>query len=312
MDIFGDDYEILGEDKRVKLPAFTMTKQIAAQVDQMMTKLILSGKSKSTVKAYRSQILHFFKHFESVDIAQISKDDIEKYIYHLKTKHQISDAKQNIIINAIKFYMEKVLGKPRTMYELTRPKVAKVLPGTLSESDTIQLINILPNIKHRAILYLLYSSGLRISEIPKLRIEDIKSQDMNIFIKGAKGKKDRTTILAEQTLQVLREYFRMYKPSYWLFEGQSGSQYTTSSINKVFRNAAKSANIAEWATPHTLRHSFATHLLQANVNLRFIQSCLGHESPETTQIYTHIVNINNNIVRSPLDRIMDKAKTLPK
>jgi len=97
-----------------------------------------------------------------------------------------------------------------------------------------------------------------------------------------------------------------YKPSYWLFEGQSGGRYSTSSVNKVFRKAAKEANVAQWATPHTLRHSFATHLLMANVNLRYIQACLGHESPETTQIYTHVISVDNSIVRSPLDRIMDR------
>jgi len=115
-------------------------------------------------------------------------------------------------------------------------------------------------------------------------------------------------MLSEETLKLLREYYIKYKPSYWLFEGQSGSTYSTSSINKMFRKAAKAANIAQWATPHTLRHSFATHLLMANVNLRFIQSCLGHESPETTQVYTHVVSINNSIVRSPLDRIIDKRR----
>lgn len=114
--------------------------------------------------------------------------------------------------------------------------------------------------------------------------------------------------MSEATLGLLRDYVREYKPFYWLFEGQTGSRYSTSSVAKIFRKAAKAAEVAEWSTPHTLRHSFAAHLLQANVNLRFIQSCLGHESPETTQIYTHIVSINNNVVRSPLDRIIDKMK----
>ena len=114
--------------------------------------------------------------------------------------------------------------------------------------------------------------------------------------------------MSENTLELLRGYVREYKPSYWLFEGQTRSRYSVSSVAKIFRKAVKAAAVAEWSTPHTLRHSFATHLLQANVNLRFIQSCLGHESPETAQIYTHIASINNNVVRSPLDRIIDKMK----
>ena len=304
--ILGDAYTIVKKDGKIKMPSFEMTSHIAKQVEAMMTKLILSGMSKSTVSAYRSNILHFFKEFENVEIKSLTKEEIEAYIYRLKSKNSISNTKQNIIINAIKFYLEKVLGLPRTVYNLTRPKPHKTLPDALSEEDAYKILNALPNLKHRAMLNLLYSAGLRRGEITKLRIEDIKSHDMQIFIKGGKGKKDRTTMLAEHTLELLREYYVAYKPSYWLFEGQSGGRYSTSSINKVFRKAAKATNIAQWATPHTLRHSFATHLLMANVNLRYIQSCLGHASSETTEIYTHIVNINNNNVRSPLDRLMDK------
>lgn len=306
--IFGESMVIITTNGKVKLPTFDMTPHIAAQLEAMMTKLILGGNSQNTIKAYRSNILHFFKEYESRDIATLSKNEIESYIYKLKVKHQISDTKQNTIINAIKFYLEKVLGLPRTKYDLTRPKKNKTLPDTLSEDDALKVIDALPNLKHRVILNLLYSSGLRRCEIIKLRIEDIRSQTMQIFVKGSKGRKDRTTMLAETTLALLREYYLIYKPSYWLFEGQSGGTYSTSSVNKIFRKAAAMTNIAQWATPHTLRHSFATHLLMANVNLRYIQSCLGHESPETTQIYTHVITINNDNVRSPLDRIMDRKK----
>jgi site-specific recombinase XerD len=137
-------------------------------------------------------------------------------------------------------------------------------------------------------------------------LEDISSDKKQIFIKAAKGKKDRVTILSVETLKILRMYYKKEYPSYWLFEGAEGGQYSTSSINKVFRQAVDQAKVCAWATPHTLRHSFATHLLQANVNLRYIQQLLGHSSPETTQIYTHIINVNNDIVQSPLDRLVEK------
>ena len=304
--IFGNQHEVVASDSKKIQPKFEMTPEIAAKVQAMHSKLILSGKSASTVKAYRSHTLRFFKHFEKQDIAQLTKDEIEQYMYMLKNRYKISDAYQNVVINAIKFYMEQVMGLPREKYNLTRPKKSSTLPDVLSESDCYELINALDNIKHKSILHLIYSAGLRRGEITNLRITDIRSDEMMIFIKGAKGKKDRTTVLSESTLSVLREYVRRDKPSYWLFEGQDGSKYSASSIAKLFRKASKKAKVAEWATPHTLRHSFATHLLQANVNLRFIQSCLGHSSPETTQIYTHVANINNNVVRSPLDRYMDK------
>jgi len=306
--IFGQEGEIILTDSRKRLPTFEMTPHIAKQVEAMQVKLILSAKSINTVKAYKTHTLRFFKYFENEDISKLTKEDIEKYIYKLKTEYEIGDSLQNVIINAIKFYLERVLGLPRKKYNLTRPKKSKTLPDTLSEADCFKIINVLDNVKHKAILHLLYSAGIRRDEVTKLRIEDIRSDEMMIFIKGAKGKKDRTTILSEATLSLLRKYVVKDKPSYWLFEGQTGSRYSVSSVAKIFRKAAKAAGVAEWSTPHTLRHSFATHLLQANVNLRYIQSCMGHESPETTQIYTHIVNINNNVVRSPLDRIIDKMK----
>jgi len=201
-----------------------------------------------------------------------------------------------------------VLAQPRSYYNIQRPKKHKTLPNVLGEQDVLKLLQSPKSLKHKAILCLLYSAGLRISEIPKLRIEDIRSTEGYIFVKGAKGKKDRRTVLSVSLLSLLREYVKKYKPSYWLFEGQSGGQYTTSSIQKIFRRAVKESNINPWATPHTLRHSFATHLLQQGANLRYIQSMLGHASSKTTEIYTHVMTINNSQVKSPLDRILSSVK----
>jgi len=304
--IFGNDMEILDNKETTRQPKFKMTPKIAKELESVMTKMLLSGKSPHTIRSYRAALLQFFNHFDHADLRTIDKSEIEKYLHHLKTKYRISDSKQNTIINAIKYYMEKTLNLPRTRYDLTRPKKAKTLPDTLSEQDVMKLINQPSNIKHKAILYVLYSAGLRRGEIIKLRLEDIKSAQMQIFVKGAKGKKDRYTLLSHATLDLLRQYYKKYKPSYWLFEGQDGGQYSSTSIAKVFRNAVKKSEVCSWATPHTLRHSFATHLLQENVNLRYIQKALGHESPETTQIYTHITTLNNKIVKSPLDRIIER------
>lgn len=304
--IMGENLVFQSSDNVRSLPDFEMTPKIADQLERMMTKLVLSGKSQHTITSYRSHILHYFAHFEDRDLSTVTKEEIEKYFYDIISNKGVSPSRQNIMINAIKYYHEKVLGQPRTLYKITRPKKAHTLPEVLSEQEVYRLINSPTNIKHKAILYLLYSSGLRISEIIKLRIEDILSAEKQIFVKGAKGKKDRYTVLSDVTLEIIRAYYRLHKPSYWLFEGAEGGQYSTSSINKLFRKAAKATNTYEWAVPHTLRHSFATHLLQANVNLRYIQNLLGHESPETTQIYTHITRVNNDIVQSPLDRMMEK------
>lgn len=305
---FGDNYIIVASSLKPSNPAFEMSTIVADRIQSATTKMILAGLSASTVKLYRGALLRYLHHYQYREMNEVNKEEIELYMYDLIKQYQISNAKQNGIINAIKYYHEKVLGQPRTIYNLTRPKKSKTLPEVLSEQEVLAIINAPKNAKHRAMLYIMYSAGLRIGEIPKLRIEDIDSKNKQIFVKAAKGKKDRYTILSDTTLNLLREYYKQYKPSYWLFEGQHGGKYSTSSITKVFRKAVLASGANEWATPHTLRHSFATHLLQAQVNLRYIQTLLGHASPKTTQIYTHVANINNDTVRSPLDRMMDKMK----
>jgi len=305
--IFDSNYDIITPQKGKLDISFEMSPKLSEQIEQMESKMILSGKSENTQKVYRLNILHFLKFFEEKDLRIIKKQEIEAYLSKLIKTNSISTSKQNQLINAIKYYMEHVLGMPRTKYDITRPSRPKSLPGVLSIKDTIAVINAPNNLKHRAILNIIYSGGLRIGEVIKLRLEDIKSADQQIFIKGGKGNKDRYTVLSEHALILLRRDYRKYKPSYWLFEGQTGGQYTTSSIQKIFRSAVREAGVCAWATPHMLRHSFATHLLQEGVNLRYIQVLLGHSSPETTQIYTHVAIMNNTIVRSPLDRIMEKG-----
>jgi site-specific recombinase XerD len=167
----------------------------------------------------------------------------------------------------------------------------------------IRLFKAVENRKHLAILMLMYSGGLRLSEVRNLTIHDIKSDQNYIFIKDAKGSKDRVTLLSQKLLIALRKYYIEYKPKYWLFEGQYGGQYSETSIQKVFRTAKIKSKINPLATTHTLRHSFATHLLQQGMNLRYIQELLGHASPKTTQIYTHIAKSDLKKIQSPLDKL---------
>ena len=198
-----------------------------------------------------------------------------------------SESAQNQAVNAVKFYFEKVLGQERTFYEL-RPKRSKKLPGVFSEEEIVALFRVIENLKHRTILMLIYSSGLRIGESIKLRKADINLERMSIFIKAGKGKKDRYSILSDKIILLLKQYLEFYKPDYWLFEGQDGGQYSTRSIQKIFRRAVAKSGVNPYSTVHTLRHSFATHLLERGMDLRYIQSLLGHSSSETTEIYTHI------------------------
>jgi len=261
-------------------------------------KIVLSGYSPHTQTCYRRAFIKFLLYHEKLDVDSLSKVDIEKYMYELVTKERISHSQQNISINALKFYYEKILGRSRENYDFQRPKKLKSLPNVLSGAEIRKLINCIPNLKHRTIVQTLYGCGLRISEIVNLRVEDIHSDQKYITIKSAKGKKDRITLLPDT---LLRQYYRKYRPAYWLFEGADGGLYSVSSINKLFRRAVKRANIPFWATPHTLRHSFATHLMQMGVNLRYVQEPLGHSSPKTTEIYTHVMRMNSKVVKSPLD-----------
>ena len=273
-------------------------------------KLVLKGYSLSTIKHYKQCFTKFLAFHNQKEVDEFSKADLEKHIYDMIVKFKISDSKHNIIINALKFYYEQVLGRARTHYNLQRPKKSITLPNTLSEKEILALLRTPKNLKHKCILYLMYSAGLRKSEVINVRIEDIRKDDLTIFVKGAKGKKDRKTILSEQLLTVLRVYYKKYKPAYWLFEGQEGGQYSSSSISKIFRSAVLTSGITPWATPHTLRHSFATHLMQNGVNLRYIQILLGHASPKTTEIYTHVIRVDNKVVKSPLDKLLEENSNL--
>lgn len=264
-------------------------------------KIVLRGYSPSTRESYRVAFIKFLLFHEKVDVDSLSKPAIETYMYKLITQERISDSQQNISINALKFYYEKVLGRDRTKYDFQRPKKLKSLPNVLSGAEVQKLIRNVNNLKHKTIIQTMYGAGLRVGEVVNLRIEDIHSDQKYITVKAAKGKKDRITLLPDSLLPQLREYYRVYRPAYWLFEGADGGQYSKSSINKLFRRAVKKAEINPWATPHILRHSFATHLMQMGVNLRYVQELLGHSSPKTTEIYTHVLRMNNKVVKSPLD-----------
>lgn len=305
--IFGDNFEMVDiNDVPKALPRKVLNEQSKEILAQIEKSLVLKGYSHNTCKIYINAMANYLSFFEAHDIKQITKQEIESYVYHLIVKYKISNSKRNIIINAIKYYYEKVLERPRELYDIQRPKKGKNLPNVLSAEEVKRLIEAPKNLKHRAILTTIYSSGLRMGELLNLRIEDIHSDDEFIFIKGGKGRVDRRTVLSKALLILLRKYYLEYRPAYWLFEGAEGGQYSASSVNKLFRRAVKTSNINPWATPHTLRHSFATHLMLQGVSTRMIQMCLGHASSKTTEIYTHVINVNNRTIKSPLDFILEE------
>ena len=299
--LLGADVAFINEAKPPAMPTPTLSEAGREALLEVEQKLRLKAYSYHTIKSYKGALLYFFSYFRTRKLEQLSKAEIEGYLYHLIKKYKISESKQNTVINAIKAYYEHVLARPREYYDIQRPKKPRALPNVLSQEETKRLLNAPSNLKHKAILYTIYSCGLRISELINLRIEDVHKNEGYVFVKGGKGKKDRRTVLSSKLVGLLVAYEEKYKPSYWLFEGQTGGKYSASSIRAIFRRAVKAADANAWATVHTLRHSFATHLLQQGVNLRYVQVMLGHSSPKTTQIYTHVLEINDKVVHSPLD-----------
>jgi site-specific recombinase XerD len=312
--LFGEKLLKQATQAPTALPKLEISEAIQAELDRNHQKMILKGFSSATIRNYQSNLVQFLKYFENAEYREITKEQIEGFVYYLISKYKISEQKQNQLVNAIKCYYEHTLGMPREYYEITRPKKSKNLPNVLSEEEVRAIINFPTNTKHKAILHTIYGAGLRVGEIIRLRVKDIRSADGYIFVKDAKGKKDRHTVLSSFLLDLLRVYFKEYKPSYWLFEGQEGGQYTAQSVQRIYRRAVKGTNSNPWSTPHTLRHSFATHLMQRGVNIRYIQSALGHASTKTTEVYTRVLGISNKTLKSPLDTlyetgIFEKDKT---
>lgn len=259
--------------------------------------------SECTIAVYKNSFTEFINYYSECDIDSITEPMIIDYLRYLVIDRKISSSYQNQAINAIKFYFERVLGGDRKVYLIERPREEKTLPVVLNEIEISNLLKVTENIKHKAILMTCYSAGLRLSELTNIKLKDIDSERMQIRVSQAKGKKDRYSILSPKLLGLLRIYFTTYKPKLWLFEGQTGAQYSTRSIQAIMREATLKAGIKKKISVHTLRHSFATHLLENGTDLRYIQSLLGHESSKTTEIYTHITTKGFDQIKSPLDKL---------
>lgn len=264
-------------------------------------KLTLRRYSYQTIKSYKNMFKEFINYFPTRPIDEITEKEILAYLRYLVQERAVSASYQNQAINAIKFYYEQVLNGNRRFYYVERPPREEVLPVVLNEKEVEAIINAHTNLKHKCIFLVLYSAGLRIGELLKLQLGDIDWERMQIHIKAAKGKKDRITLLSEKTKGYLGQYLELYMPSKYLFEGPTGGAYSLSSVQVLYREACEKAGITKKVTLHTLRHSFATHLLERGTDLRYIQVLLGHNSPKTTEIYTHITTKAIAGVKSPLE-----------
>ena len=234
---------------------------------------------------------------------EMNESDIKNYLFYLVEKKDASASTLNVAVNAFRFYYGKILNR-KFMYEIKRPRKDKKLPVVLSGGEVSRIISAVSNIKHKALLMLVYSAGLRVSEVVKLNVEDIDDERKLIHVRGAKGKKDRYTILSNKALATLNLYLKAYQPKKWLFNGAKKTRHlSTRSAQRIFDSAVKKAGIKKGVSIHSLRHSFATHLLESGTDLRYIQELLGHQSSKTTEIYTHVSTKNIGKIRSPLDNL---------
>ncbi len=268
--------------------------------EEYLQKLELKKYANNTVKTYVVCFEAFINYYKNYKLLEINEDLIRQYLQKLIQEGK-SNSYLNQSINSIKFYYEIVLEMPNRFYSIERPRKENKLPKVISKEEVQAIINATNNIKHKCLLSLLYSAGLRRSELLNLKITDIDSKRMLIRVEASKGNKDRMTLLSKTTLKDLRIYFKEYKPQKWLFEGQDGNKYSPTSLVKIMKNACKKSGIKKEVTPHTFRHSFATHLLENGTDLRYIQSLLGHSSSKTTELYTHVA-VNSFIgIKNPLD-----------
>jgi len=280
--------------------------------DQFLKKmeegLKLRGYSQKTIKSYMSHA-RLFLGYCGKNANQLVKEDINCYLLYLLEQKGNAHSFVNQAVSSIKFLFGKVLMEDDLTLDIVRPKKEKKLPEVLSQNEVRHILDNVTNFKHKAILFLIYSSGLRVGEVVRLKLKDIDSDRMLIHVVQGKGRKDRYTVIAEVALGVLREYVQKFRPVEWLFQGEEvGRHITERTVQRVFENAKEKSGIQKKVSVHSLRHSFATHLLEGGIDLRYIQELLGHQSSKTTEIYTHVTEKGIKNIASPLDKLMSRRE----
>jgi integrase/recombinase XerD len=260
--------------------------------------------SENTINTYTEALETFLRYFAQKPIPEITNEDLISFNNHYILENHFSSSYQNQVVNAVKLFFRSVVNKKLQPDLILRPKRPKLLPNILSKEEVKLILNAHSNIKHKAMLSLIYSCGLRRGELLNLKLSDIDSNRGLIMVRQAKGKKDRIVPLSEKILLLLRQYFMAYKPKDWLFEGQDkANKYDEASLAAVLKLAVEKSNISKPVTLHWLRHSYATHLLENGTDLRYIQEILGHSRSTTTEIYTHVSNKSIRKVISPFDSL---------
>jgi len=272
--------------------------------------LYLKGKrySKSTIQTYTFFVADFISFNTKTPLEELNNRNVELFIEKVFIERNYSISSQRQFISALKIFVVFYKHTQINDLELERPKKSRKLPSVLSQEEVLRIIQCTLNLKHRAILALIYSCGLRISELINLKLVDFHIDRKQLIVKNGKGRKDRYVSLADSFIPLLSNYYYSYKPKSFFVEGQKGGKYSAESVRKFLKNSCRRANIQKNVTPHTLRHSYATHLLENGVDIRYIQLLLGHSKPETTMIYTHVKRKDLMKIQNPLDIALQKIK----
>jgi len=275
--------------------------------DQMLADLQLNGAVPSTQKNYLRMVGGLARYFKRSP-EELGEAELKEYLLYLIKERHLSEGTLRFYVAAFKFLYRTTLKREWAGEKIKYPRAKRKLPVVLDISEVETLCSVTKNLKHKAILMITYSSGLRVSETTKLKLTDIDSKRMTVRVSQGKGGKDRYSILSQTALEHLRQYWKKYRPTEWLFEGQKKDDHiTTHSIQLMFYAAKKRAGITKPVSVHSLRHSFATHLIEAGTSLHHVQLLLGHRSPTTTTVYLHVSRLNLSQVISPLDRAANQA-----
>lgn len=288
----------LSKEVMVKIHPINQT-----EIDRYISQMILKGYSPNTIRTYSlefAQLLYLLKDFP---VNKLSPEKLKSYFLYCAKELKLSENQIHSRINAIKFYCEKVLHNEKVFFDIPRPKKQLILPKTLSVQEIKRLFRVTKNPKHLLMLKLCYGMGLRVSEIVNLKVSDIDSNRLQVLIQRAKGKKDRYVNLPKSVLESLREYYKIYRPKEYLFEGQYGGAYAKRSAQSVFKESMQKAKINKQIGIHGLRHSYATHLIEMGTDISLIQKLLGHNNLKTTLLYAHVSDKNLAKVKSPLDNL---------
>ncbi|MEP7238248.1 MAG: tyrosine-type recombinase/integrase [Ferruginibacter sp.] len=276
-------------------------------IPEMHEYLKLKSYSSSTIRTYLGEMRHLLGTLQDIPAQQLQAEHIKRYLVYCHEKLHLTENTLHSRMNALKFYYEQVLGREKFFWEIPRPKKPLKLPKVISEEKILAGLLAIENIKHRVLLLLAYSAGMRVSEVISLQVTDIDSDRMEIRINRAKGKKDRVVTLSQAVLPVLRTYYKEYRPKKWLFEGpDAADHYSSRSAQQIFKDAYRKLGLPPQCSFHSLRHSYATHLLENGTDISIIQRLLGHNDIKTTLRYAQVSNRVISKIESPLDRAMRK------